>query len=183
VRRQHYSAAFNSHPCLPPIVFGTNFDVGQKVVQNSLSLRERARVREFNKEYCSFSPSSCPSPAGRRNSSPYAHEKCRTVLLSALVGDGADLSRTKARVWPTAASLFSPHPQQYACVGESVSTRLSAIAPSDRGTVRIPQRRLWSGVPYPPCCACPADSLACCLLAYSPSQSLITSLISPGIAF
>ena len=80
-------------------------------------------------------------------------------------------------------SLLPSHPQQYACVGESVSARLSAIAPSGRGTVRIPQRRLWSGVPYPPCRACPADSLACCLLAYSPSQSLITSLISPGIAF
>ena len=28
----------------------------------------------------SFSPSSCPSPSGRRNSSSYLHEKCQTVL-------------------------------------------------------------------------------------------------------
>jgi hypothetical protein len=37
----------------PPILFGTNFDVGQR---NSLSLWERARVRETNEEYPSFSP-------------------------------------------------------------------------------------------------------------------------------
>jgi hypothetical protein len=41
---------------LRPIVFDTNFDVDH---QNSLSLRERARVRESNKEYHSFFLSSC----------------------------------------------------------------------------------------------------------------------------
>jgi hypothetical protein len=37
------------------ILFGANVDVGHR---NSLSLRERARVRGWNKEYHSFSPSS-----------------------------------------------------------------------------------------------------------------------------
>jgi hypothetical protein len=37
------------------ILFGTKFEARR---QNSLSRRERARVRECNKEYLSFSPSS-----------------------------------------------------------------------------------------------------------------------------
>jgi len=40
------------------IVFGTNFGARQKGWRNSLSLRERARVRESNQEYLSFFPSS-----------------------------------------------------------------------------------------------------------------------------
>jgi hypothetical protein len=67
-----------SHALCPQYCSARIIGVGYR---NSLSRRERVRVRECNKKSSTFSPSSCPSPGGRRNPLAHPHKKCRTLLL------------------------------------------------------------------------------------------------------
>jgi hypothetical protein len=107
----------------------------------------------------------------------------RPSALSALVGDSDNLFRTEARVWLT-APLSSPPTRNNmrAFANQFPLARLSlrhwvddvfAFLKIAFGAVR-PTHRVAHALPI---------QLLCCCLASSPSHSLLTLLISPGIAF